>query len=109
MSTYFVTRHSGAKQWALQEGISVDAQLDHLNIDELQAGDTVLGSLPVNLVAELNAKGVRYFHLTLPLTEQLRGKDISAELMRELGAKLEEYSVKKIETIQPFFKKPGNS
>ena len=93
MTTYFVTRHTGAKQWATEQGIDVDYLVDHLNIEDLRAGDTVLGSLPVNLVAELNEKGVRYFHLSLPLSEQLRGKEISAELMRELGAKLEEYFV----------------
>lgn len=96
MTTYFVTRHAGAKQWATEQGIQVDYLVDHLNIGDLHDGDSVLGSLPVNLVAELNAKGVRYFHLTLPLSEQLRGKEISAELMRELGAKLEEFVVQKI-------------
>jgi len=93
MTTYFVTRHTGAKQWAIEKGIDVDFLVEHLNIENIQAGDTVLGSLPVNLVAELNANGARYFHLSLPLSAALRGKEISAELMRELGAKLEEYSV----------------
>jgi CRISPR-associated protein Csx16 len=96
MTTYFVTRHAGAKQWATEQGITVDYLVDHLNSEDLQNGDTVLGSLPVNLVAELNGKGVRYFHLSLPLSENLRGKEISAELMRELGAKLEEFEVRKI-------------
>lgn len=96
MTTYFVTRHAGAKQWATEQGICIDFVVDHLNIDDIQTGDQVLGSLPVNLVAELNEKGARYFHLTLPLSEQLRGTEISAELMRELGAKLEEFTVQKI-------------
>jgi CRISPR-associated protein Csx16 len=99
MTTYFVTRHKGAKQWAKDQNINVDFVVDHLEIEDLKTGDTVLGSLPVNLVAELNAKGVRYYHLTLPLTEQQRGIEISAELMRELGAKLEEFTVKKITTM----------
>jgi len=98
MTTYFVTRHTGAKQWAIEQGIDVDILVDHLNIEDIQTDDTVLGSLPVNLVAELNAKGARYFHLSLPLSEALRGKEISAELMRELGAKLEEYFVIKGES-----------
>ena len=98
MTTYFVTRHTGAKQWAIEQGIDVDILVDHLNIEDIQTDDTVLGSLPVNLVAELNAKGARYFHLILPLSEAFRGKEISAELMRELGAKLEEYFVIKGES-----------
>lgn len=97
MTTWFVTRHAGAKEWAKTQGIGVDRVVDHLVVDEVQAGDRVLGSLPVNLVAELNSKGARYFHLTLVLSEELRGKEISAELMRQLGAKLEEFSVIKKE------------
>jgi CRISPR-associated protein Csx16 len=93
MTTWFVTRHAGAKQWAKSQGINVDRLVDHLIMDEVQEGDQVLGSLPVNLVAELNGKGARYFHLTLPLSEELRGKEISAELMQQLGAKLEEFFV----------------
>jgi CRISPR-associated protein Csx16 len=96
MTTYFVSRHIGAKQWATEQGIQVDYLVDHLNIEELKTGDLVLGSLPVNLVSELNEKGVRYFHLTLPLSENLRGKEISAELMGELEAKLEEFKVHKV-------------
>lgn len=95
MTAYFVTRHAGAKQWAAEQGIDVDAVVEHLNVEDLQAGDLVLGSLPVNLVAELNRRGARYFHLTLPLPPELRGREISAALMRELGAKLEEYFVTK--------------
>ncbi len=97
MTTWFVTRHAGAKQWAQSQGVNVDRLVDHLVMDEVQSGDQVLGSLPVNLVAELNKKGARYFHLTLMLSEELRGKEISAELMQQLGARLEEFFVTKIE------------
>lgn len=96
MTTYFVTRHAGAIQWAKEQGIGVDHVVDHVNTEDIQSGDSVLGTLPVNLVAELNEKGARYFHLTLPLPEHLRGKEISAESMRELGAKLEEFVVQKL-------------
>lgn len=97
MTTWFVTRHAGAKEWVKGHGINVDRLVDHLVLGEVQAGDMILGSLPVNLVAELNSKGARYFHLTLVLSEELRGKEISAELMQQLGAKLEEFVVIKKE------------
>jgi CRISPR-associated protein Csx16 len=96
MTTYFVTRHAGAKQWATELGLTVDDVIEHLRIEDIEAGDLVLGSLPINLVAELNEKGARYFHLSLELTEQMRGIEITAVRMRELGAKLEEFSVHKI-------------
>ena len=96
MTMWFVTRHAGARQWAVEQGMNVDRVVDHLDLHKVRAGDTVLGSLPVNLVADLNAKGVRYFHLTLPLSSELRGKEISAEMMQDLGARLQEYEVRKI-------------
>lgn len=96
MTIWFVTRHAGAKDWAKAQGIEIDCLVEHLNLDLIKENDQILGSLPVNLVAELNAKGARYFHLSLHLTAALRGQEISAELMTKLGATLEEFTVKKV-------------
>ena len=96
MTIYFVTRHQGAKDWAVMQGIKVDQLIEHLDMSTIQQGDQVLGSLPVNLVAELNALGARYFHLSLVVPAELRGKEISAALMQELGASLEEFYITKI-------------
>lgn len=96
MSTYFISRHAGAVAWAETEGFHVDACLAHLDLSLVKAGDTVLGTLPINLVAEVNARGGRYFHLTLTVPIELRGKELSTETMREYGARLEEYYVSKL-------------
>lgn len=96
MTNYFVSRHPGAKAWAENEALNIDCYLQHIQIEQVTAGDCVFGSLPVNLVAELNAKGVRYFHLTLPLTAALRGQEITAAQMKKLGAGIQEYQVKKV-------------
>ena len=96
MSTYFISRHAGAVAWAETEGFHVDACLAHLDLSLVKAGDTVLGTLPINLVAEVNARGGRYFHLTLELPAEARGKELSTETMREYGARLEEYYVRKL-------------
>jgi CRISPR-associated protein Csx16 len=34
MTTYFITRHPGAIAWAQQQGITVDRQLGHLDIND---------------------------------------------------------------------------
>ncbi len=96
MTTYFISRHQGAKDWAQQQGIQVDQMLSHLELENIQPGDTVIGTLPVNLVAELNEKGARYLHLTLVLPEHFRGKELSAADMEAAGARLEEYRVELI-------------
>lgn len=93
MTTYFITRHPGAKQWAQQEGFAIDQLVAHLDPEEVQPGDTVLGTLPVNLAAEVCHRGARYFHLSLELPPEWRGRELAVEDMRRFGARLEEFSI----------------
>lgn len=96
MTTYFVTRHPGAADWAKQQGLPVDKLLAHLDIEQIHAGDTVIGSLPVNLAADVCAKAARYIHLTLELPQEWRGKELSAADMARFGAKLQAYQVTRL-------------
>lgn len=96
MTTYFVSRHPGALDWAAQEGIKVNRLVAHLLTDEIQRGDVVLGTLPVQLAAQVCERGARYLHLSLDIPQDLRGKDLSADDMRVCGARLEEFHVEKI-------------
>jgi CRISPR-associated protein Csx16 len=96
MTTYFVTRHLGAREWAQQRGITVDDLVDHLDMAQVKDGDVVIGTLPVNLVAEVCARGGRYLHLSLGLPPEMRGKELSAEDMERLGARLEKYRVERV-------------
>lgn len=96
MTTYFISRHSGAIAWAQSQGFQVDQQLAHLDVNVINAGDVVLGTLPVNLIAEVNQRGARYFHLTLELPAELRGRELTAEIMQAYGARLEEFVAHKV-------------
>jgi CRISPR-associated protein Csx16 len=93
MTTYFVTRHSGAVDWARESGMAIDRQLAHLDTAEVKAGDCVIGTLPVHLAAEVCARGARYFHLALETPPEWRGRELSAEDLRRFGARIEEYRV----------------
>jgi len=97
MTTWFVSRHPGAQQWAAEEGFAVDRLISHLDPASVQPDDVVIGSLPVNLAAEVCAHGARYLHLSLPLPPELRGRELSADDMRRLGASLQEFII----TIPP--------
>ncbi|HKJ21687.1 MAG TPA: CRISPR-associated protein Csx16 [Gammaproteobacteria bacterium] len=97
MTTYFVTRHAGAREWAAAEGVPVDALLDHLDMAIVQPGDTVIGSLPVHLAGAVCARGARYLHLVLELPPGMRGRELSAGDMRACGARLEAYEVRLVE------------
>lgn len=97
MTIYLVSRHQGAVEWMQHMGYHYDKHLTHLNSDDkLSAGDTVVGSLPINLVADLDERSIRYLHLSLCIPEHLRGIELSAEQLSQLNAKLEPYSVKRL-------------
>lgn len=96
MTTFFVSRHLGARDWAAAEGIAVDEVIAHLDMARVRAGDVVIGSLPVNLAAEVCARGARYLHLSLDLPAEARGIELTAEAMRRYGARVEEYRVETI-------------
>lgn len=94
--TFFVTRHHGARDWAARHGHADATPVDHLDpatLASLGAGDRVLGTLPVHLAAEVCRHGARYFHLSIDIPPEARGRDLSADDMDAFGARLEEYSI----------------
>lgn len=93
MTTYFISRHPGAIEWAARQRIPVDQHKAHLDPAMVQAGDTVIGSLPINLAAQVCAKGAAYWHLSLALPAELRGQELSADDMVRLGARVEQFTV----------------
>ena len=94
MTTFFVSRHPGAVEWARRQGQTVDRWVAHLDVASVGAGDTVIGSLPLHLAAEVNARGARFVHLTLDIPAEWRGRELSADELQAAGARLEEFFVK---------------
>lgn len=96
---WFITRHPGARHWAQRHGIAVDYWLTHLEDLEcmqglaIASGDTVMGTLPVNLAAEVCALGAHYLHLYLKLPAEARGRELSADELEAFGACLKPYRV----------------
>lgn len=101
MAIYFASRHPGARHWAVRNRLAVNHFVEHLNPAVIAAGDTVIGSLPVHLAAAVCARGARYLHLSLELAREQRGRELGAEDMRGLGARLEEFRVTPIPDALP--------
>jgi CRISPR-associated protein Csx16 len=93
MTTFFVSRHPGALDWAAGEGVAVDQAIAHLDPEIIQPGDRVIGTLPIHLAARVCERGGRYLHLSLELPPEQRGRELSAAELRRFGARLEEYRV----------------
>jgi CRISPR-associated protein Csx16 len=94
MTTFFVSRHPGALDWMRRHGIAFDRHVPHLAMEDVRAGDTVIGSLPVNLAAEVCARGAAYQHLSLEVATADRGRELSAEDLDQYEATLTRYFIK---------------
>ncbi len=97
MTIWFVSRHPGALEWAKRYGIVWNHHVEHLDPQRVARGDTVIGSLPVNLAAEVCARGAQYLNLSLRLERHERGRELSAEDLERCEATIEHYEVRKIE------------
>ncbi len=86
MSVIAVTRHPAIRKWLARQGVWVDHFTDHLEIDRIQPGDTVIGTLPVHLAAEVRRRGGRHQHLALELPPEARGKELGADDMERATA-----------------------
>jgi len=100
MTTWFITRHSGARQWALEQGLHIDRHCAHLEPALIEAGDTVIGSLPVHLAAAVCERGARYLNLSLDLPEHMRGRELSPEELAAFNARLEAFTVNAANTAK---------
>ena len=90
---WFVSRHPGAIEWAQRQNLVIDRWVDHLDPAEVQAGDRVIGTLPVNLAADICKRGARYFHLSLQVPAEWRGRELSSDDLQQLTAQIVPYCV----------------
>ena len=93
MTDWFVSAHPGAVVWARRRGITARV-VAHFDPMEVKAGDRVFGTLPVPLAAAVCAAGGEYWHLTLDLAPGARHRELSADEMEQLGARLEGFVVR---------------
>ena len=93
---WFVGRHAGAVDWAAKQGHDGVRLVDHLDPAKVMPGDTVLGTLPTHIAAEVCARGAVYRHLRMDVPAEARGRELGADDMERFGARLEAYSVKRL-------------
>lgn len=91
MTRWVVTRHPGAMEWLRRRGFTNAHYVSHFDPGDVAAGDEVIGTLPVPLVAAVIERGACYYHLDVPLSAPMRGKELSADELERLGARLERY------------------
>jgi CRISPR-associated protein Csx16 len=99
---FFVNRHERANWWVRHHASTGTLQLEvtdfveHLDLAQVNAGDVVMGTLPVSLAAKVMAKGARFIALEMDIPQERRGEDLTATEMAKFGAALVEYEVKRL-------------
>ena len=93
--TLIVSRHPGAVSWLASLGYAGAKTCLHLtpeHIAALEPGDRVVGTLPVQMIAELTVLGVEYLHITIQVPVTMRGQELTEQQMRDCGAKLTKFA-----------------
>jgi len=98
----FVNRNDGAKDWAQDHGFEDADVVENFSTDMIEEGDTVIGTLPLHLAADICKKGGNYSALVMdPVPQELRGTSLSSEQMDELNATTQSMRVEVLEKNDP--------
>lgn len=93
---WFVSRHPGAREFALRQGLRWDAEAAHVEAPRFRPGDRVYGTLPCPLAAAVCDAGAEYWHLEVPVPAAQRGRELSADELAAAGARFVRYDVRKV-------------
>lgn len=98
MAVLVVTRHDGAVEWLQRRGYAGARRVVQFDPTLVGPGDVVVGTLPIQLVADLTARQIRYLHLVMELTQEVRElrSNLTADEMDRYGARLEEYEARRV-------------
>lgn len=91
--TWFVSRHPGAIEWARRQGLAIQRWAAHLDPTQIETGDIVIGTLPVNLAADVCKRGANYLHLSLEVPATWRGRELSADELLAVPAELRAFHI----------------
>lgn len=89
-----VTRHPGAVAWVQQVLGRPVQSVAHLHESELVAGTRYYGVFPLNLAAAICATGAECWAISLQISPELRGQELTATQLDQLGARLVRYTVR---------------
>jgi CRISPR-associated protein Csx16 len=111
MTTIFATQHPETVDWlyhcdwpndcsAPSRGTAeVLTHFHEADLVRIKPGDIVAGSLPIQIVVSINARGGRYFHIEMSVPEEVRKaqkRHFTREEMEEFGARLVEFKAERV-------------
>lgn len=77
-----------------RQPIAVDRWVTHMAADEVEEGDTVIGVLPLHAAAKVCEKGAIFLALSIELTEEQRGRELSLQDLESIRCSLRRFDVR---------------
>ena len=96
MAVWFISRHQGAIDWIKQQPIQIDRFESHLDVNLIQAEDTIIGTLPIHLAAEVRQKGAKFYFLSVNVRPEQRGTELSAQELIAQHCAIELFYIQKL-------------
>ncbi|WGE85078.1 CRISPR-associated protein Csx16 [Actinobacillus equuli] len=96
MAVWFISRHQGAIDWIKQQAIQIDRFEQHFDVAEIQADEVVIGTLPIHLAAEVCQKGAKFYFLSVNVTREQRGTELTCEQLVKQGCSIEPFYIQKL-------------
>jgi putative CRISPR-associated protein, VVA1548 family len=96
MTTWFISRHPGAIEWVKQQNIQINRFESHLDTSLVQADDVVIGTLPIHLAAEVCQKGAKFYFLSINVTPEQRGTELTCKQLTEQQCLIQPFMVEKL-------------
>lgn len=99
MTTYVVSRHTGAVEWVRRRLRDAGPLQVLAHVDEDLAfcpGDRVCGVLPLSMAARICMQGAAPLVIDLKVPQEMRGRELSADELDALGARLVQYEVREL-------------
>lgn len=62
----------------------------------MQAGDVVIGTLPIHLAAEVCQKGAKFYFLSINVTPEQRGTELTCKQLTEQQCSIQPFMVEKL-------------
>jgi len=91
-NTYLVSRHQADIDW-IKKQVEVDKVISHLDIASIEPNDTVIGTLPIHVAAQVCAQKAHYIHLSIDVPPEWRGKELNTADFEQCSPRLEEYYI----------------
>ena len=97
MAVWFISRHLGAIEWAKTQNLNIDHWVEHLDYRVVQAGDVVMGTLPVHLEEKICQQGAAFYFLSVDVQPDQRGQELTQKQLEQQDCQLIPFYVECLE------------